>query len=75
MIPIAVSGLPEKTSKQNELNYKKLGLTCFLSDDDHNAVIKLTDKIIPLFRGYTINQIERALSNAIETLKAGYTIK
>ena len=43
-------------------------------EENRKKIDELCDKIIPLFNGYTFNQIQDALNNAKEILKEEYVI-
>lgn len=45
------------------------------NEKDRVHVMKLAKKIIPLFKGYTMLQIEKGLQEALEVFKETYIIK
>lgn len=65
----------EKKDSSTIVDYDNLGLSLLYGEDDCIAIKKLITKIIPLFKGHTLSQIEQALKSSLDTFKSGYIIK
>lgn len=61
-------------NKKKEIDFEKLNLIVWTAEKDSDAINEIVMSVVPLLKGYTINQIETALFSCLRSIKSGAPI-